>query len=142
MKWLALAKKISDSPRKGTDRTDKSPFLVKNNKSIVPKSEPTEPTEPTELTEVPNHLQEFLSHCGYSLPTWSPWGCRYFLEQLQAEWPSFEVRGWHGLTMPDCWPVTLMEAVQSIYVQSILCPKPSEVPKIKKKPFPGTILLG
>lgn len=71
------------------------------------------------LVPLPSNLTEDLLCCGYYAPEWTPAGCRRFLAELQAEWPGFEVRGWHGLTMPECWPVALMDAAQSIYVQSL-----------------------
>lgn len=68
---------------------------------------------------MPEHLEESLFNCGYTTPEWTPTGCRAFLAELQAEWPGFKVNGWHGLTMPECWPGHLMDAVQSVYVQSL-----------------------
>ena len=68
---------------------------------------------------IPSNLTEDLFCCGYHAPEWTPAGCRAFLSELMREWPGFEVRGWHGLTMPECWPVALMDAVQSVYVMSI-----------------------
>lgn len=96
---------------------------------------PTDPTDPTKKTAVatiqdagaetplslsiPPAMAEDLLCCGYYAPEWTPAGCRRFLAELQAEWPGFEIRGWHGLTMPECWPVALMDAVESVYVMSI-----------------------
>ncbi|MDO9582708.1 MAG: hypothetical protein Q7J24_06320 [Desulfomicrobium sp.] len=71
------------------------------------------------LVPLPSNLAEDLLCCGYYAPEWTPAGCRAFLAELQAEWPGFEVRGWHGLTMPECWPVRLMDAVTTTYVMSI-----------------------
>jgi hypothetical protein len=71
------------------------------------------------LVPLPSNLAEDLLCCGYYAPEWTPAGCRRFLAELQAEWPGFEVRGWHGLTMPECWPVRLMNAVTSVYVLSV-----------------------
>ena len=71
------------------------------------------------LVPLPSHLAESLLCSGYRLPEWTPQGCRAFLAELQAEWPDFHVNGWHGLTMPLCWPVALQDAVQSVYVMSI-----------------------
>jgi hypothetical protein len=68
---------------------------------------------------IPPTMAEDLLCCGYHSPEWTPAGCRAFLTELQAEWPGFEVRGWYGLTMPECWPPMLMDAVTSIYVLSI-----------------------
>jgi hypothetical protein len=68
---------------------------------------------------IPPTLTDALLSCGYSCPEWTPEGCRGFLAELQAEWPGFHVNGWHGLTMPECWPVALMDAVQTVYVMSI-----------------------
>lgn len=67
----------------------------------------------------PPATAEDLLCCGYRIPSWTPAGCRRFLAELQAEWSDFHVDGWHGLTMPECWPVALMDAVQTIYVLSI-----------------------
>lgn len=71
------------------------------------------------LVPLPSHLAESLLCSGYRLLEWTPQGCRAFLAELQAEWPDFHVNGWHGLTMPLCWPVALQDAVQSVYVMSI-----------------------
>lgn len=68
---------------------------------------------------IPPTLTAALLICGYTTPEWTPTGCRRFLAELQAEWPGFHVNGWHGLTMPECWPSQLMDAVQSVYVMSI-----------------------
>lgn len=68
---------------------------------------------------IPPTMAEDLLCCGYSIPSWTPAGCRAFLAELMREWPDFHVNGWHGLTMPECWPVALMDAVTSIYVMSI-----------------------
>ncbi|MGE4442537.1 MAG: hypothetical protein AB7D27_13770 [Desulfomicrobium sp.] len=68
---------------------------------------------------IPPNLAEALLCCGYSIPEWTPAGCRAFLVELMSEWPGFHVNGWHGLTMPECWPVRLMDAVQSVYAQSL-----------------------
>lgn len=71
------------------------------------------------LVPLPSNLAESLLSCGYACPPWTPAGCRAFLSELMREWPGFHVNGWHGLTMPECWPVALMDAVQSVYVMSI-----------------------
>jgi hypothetical protein len=71
------------------------------------------------LVPLPSNLAESLLSCGYQLPEWTPAGCRAFLAELQAEWPGFEVRGWHGCEFPECWPVALMDAAQTVYVQSL-----------------------
>lgn len=71
------------------------------------------------LVPLPPHLAGSLLSCGYTTPEWTPAGCRAFLAELMTEWPGFHVNGWHGLTMPECWPVALMDAVTSIYVMSI-----------------------
>jgi len=68
---------------------------------------------------IPPTMAEDLLCCGYYAPEWTPAGCRRFLAELQAEWPGFHVNGWHGLTMPESWPVVLMDAVESVYVQSL-----------------------
>lgn len=68
---------------------------------------------------IPPNMAEDLLCCGYRIPEWTPAGCRVFLAELQPEWPDFHVNGWHGLAMPECWPVALMDSVQSIYVMSI-----------------------
>ncbi|NCC85581.1 MAG: hypothetical protein EOM03_15855 [Clostridia bacterium] len=89
---------------------------------VLPPLDKTDKTHKTPLPvalPIPEHLQESLLNCGYRLPSWTPAGCRTFLAELQAEWPTFHVNGWHGLTMPECWPVALMDAVQSIYILSI-----------------------
>ncbi|NCC04924.1 MAG: hypothetical protein EOM37_12990 [Proteobacteria bacterium] len=68
---------------------------------------------------IPPTLDEDLLCCGYYAPEWTPAGCRRFLAELMREWPGFEVRGWHGCEFPECWPVALMDAVESVYVMSI-----------------------
>lgn len=68
---------------------------------------------------IPPTIEADLLSCGYRIPEWTPAGCRRSLAELQAEWPGFHVNGWQGLTMPECWPVALMDAVQTIYVMSI-----------------------
>lgn len=68
---------------------------------------------------IPEPLESALLNCGYRMPEWNPEGCRQFLDRLQTEWPDFHVNGWHGCEFPACWPVELMDAVQSIYVMSI-----------------------
>ena len=68
---------------------------------------------------MPEHLAGSLLACGYTTPEWTPAGCRAFLAELMTEWPDFHVNGWHGLTMPECWPARLTDAVTSIYVLSI-----------------------
>lgn len=68
---------------------------------------------------IPLTIAEDLLCHGYRIPSWTPAGCRRFLAELQAEWSDFHVNGWHGLTMPECWPPMLMDAMQSIYVMSI-----------------------
>jgi hypothetical protein len=68
---------------------------------------------------IPSHLTAALLSCGYTTPEWTPAGCRAFLSELMTEWPDFHVNGWHGLTMPECWPVALRCVVQSVYVQSL-----------------------
>lgn len=68
---------------------------------------------------LPLNLTDNLLSYGYRLPEWTPAGCRRVLSELQTEWPGFHVSGWHGLTMPESWPVALMDAAQSIYVMSI-----------------------
>lgn len=74
---------------------------------------------PGSLVPLPSNLTDALLSCGYPAPEWTPEGCRAFLSELQAEWPGFEVRGWHGCRFPECWPVHLSDAVQSVYVQSL-----------------------
>jgi hypothetical protein len=74
---------------------------------------------------IPLTIAEDLLCHGYRIPSWTPAGCRRFLAELQAEWSDFHVNGWHGLTMPECWPEELMDTVTSIYVMSIQ--KQSEV---------------
>jgi hypothetical protein len=64
-------------------------------------------------------ITESLLSRGYPTPEWTPAGCRAFLSELMREWSDFHVNGWHGLTMPECWPVALMDAVQAVYVQSL-----------------------
>lgn len=64
-------------------------------------------------------IAEDLLCCGYRLPEWAPEGCRRFLAELMREWPDFHVNGWHGCRFPECWPAYLMDAVQSVYVQSL-----------------------
>jgi hypothetical protein len=68
----------------------------------------------------PSHLANALLAYGYSCPEWTPEGCRAFLCELMTEWPDFHVNGWHGCEFPACWPGHLMDAVQSVYLQSIL----------------------
>ncbi|HCU70110.1 MAG TPA: hypothetical protein DGF30_13050 [Desulfomicrobium sp.] len=68
---------------------------------------------------MPEHLAGALLVFGYSIPEWTPAGCRGFLADLMCEWPDFEVRGWYGCRFPECWPVALQDAVQSVYVMSI-----------------------
>ena len=68
---------------------------------------------------IPEHLAEDLLVCGYHAPEWTPAGCRAFLAELMTEWPDFHVNGWHGCEFPACWPGHLMDAVQSVYVQSL-----------------------
>ena len=89
---------------------------------VFPSLDKTDKTYKTPLPvnlPLPEHLQESLLNCGYRLPSWTPAGCLAFLAELQAEWPTFHVNGWHGLTMPESWPVVLMDAVESVYVQSL-----------------------
>ncbi|NCD25801.1 MAG: hypothetical protein EOL86_09465 [Deltaproteobacteria bacterium] len=68
---------------------------------------------------LPAHVRAGLSLGGYELPAWTREACKLFLDQLQAEWPGFKVNGWHGLAMPESWPVGFMDAVQSVYVLSL-----------------------
>lgn len=68
---------------------------------------------------MPEHLADALLSCGYHAPEWTPAGCRRFLADLMREWPGFEVVGWYGCRFLECWPAHLMDAVTSIYVQSL-----------------------
>ena len=68
---------------------------------------------------MPVHLTDALLSCGYHAPEWTPARARAFLAELMTEWLDFHVNGWHGLTMPECWPARLTDAVTSIYVLSI-----------------------
>lgn len=67
---------------------------------------------------VPAHVRAALELGGYErdLTEWTPGACQSFLNQLKAEWPAFKVNGWHGLKMPDNFPVEFRDAVQSVYV--------------------------
>lgn len=78
----------------------------------------TDKTHKTPLP-MPEHLTDALLSCGYHAPEWTPAGCRAFLAELMNEWPDFHVNGWHGCEFPACWPGHLMDAVQSVYVQSL-----------------------
>ena len=70
---------------------------------------------------VPAHIQAALELGGYErdLTEWTPESCQRFLNQLKAEWPAFKVNGWHGLTMPDNFPVEFRDAVQSVYALAL-----------------------
>lgn len=93
----------------------------------------------TELTgrasALPAHVRAGLSLGGYELAAWTPEACKLFLDQLRAEWPGFKVNGWHGLTMPDSWPVGFMDAVQSAYVLSLQ--KPTDATQAQGRSFVG-----
>ena len=100
---------------------------VQKRKNITPirllppldKTDKTHKTPHPVTLPMPEHLAGALFVCGYQTPEWTPAGCRAFLAALMREWPDFHVNGWHGLTMPLCWPAHLMDAVQSVYVMSI-----------------------
>lgn len=70
---------------------------------------------------VPAHIRAALELGGYErdLTEWTPGACQRFLNQLKAEWPAFKVNGWHGLKMPDNFPVEFRDAVQSAYVLAL-----------------------
>lgn len=70
---------------------------------------------------VPAHIRAALELGGYerNLTEWTPKACQRFLNQLKAEWPAFKVHGWHGLTMPDKFPVEFRDAVQSMYALAL-----------------------
>lgn len=70
---------------------------------------------------VPAHIRAALELGGYErdLTAWTPESCQRFLNQLKAEWPTFKVNGWHGLTMPDNFPVEFRDAVQSVYALAL-----------------------
>lgn len=70
---------------------------------------------------VPAHIRAALEPGGYErdLTAWTPESCQHFLNQLKAEWPAFKVNGWHGLTMPDNFPVEIRDAVQSVYALAL-----------------------
>jgi hypothetical protein len=86
---------------------------------LLDKTDKTHKTPHPVTLPMPEHLTAALLSCGYHAPEWTPAGCRAFLSELMREWPDFHVNGWHGLTMPVCWPPMLMDAVQSVYVMSI-----------------------
>lgn len=78
---------------------------------------------------IPDHVKSFLLEGGHEdeLTDWLPSSCRAFLEQLEKEWPEFQVRGYLGCWYPDSWPGSVRIAVQSIYIQS-LQPEPEAQP--------------
>lgn len=124
---LGATPKIDDSGRLTLDLSrvpqDRRPEVValaKQHKDALVR-ELTDKTHKTHKTPlpIPEHLESALLNCGYAMPEWSPESCRQFLKQLLAEWPDFHVNGWHGCEFPACWPLTLMDAVTSIYVMSI-----------------------
>jgi hypothetical protein len=121
---LGATPKIDDSGRLTLDLSrvpqDQRPEVValaKQHKDALVR-ELTAKTHKTPLL-IPKQLEISLLNCGYAIPDWTPEGCRRFLEQLRAEWQGFHVNGWHGCEFPACWPVTLQDAVTSIYVMSI-----------------------
>lgn len=70
---------------------------------------------------VPANIRAALELGGYEhdLIDWSPSVCRAFLDALVEEWREFRVNGWNGLAVPETWPVEFIDAVQSIYVESM-----------------------